>query len=76
MSSSDHSPEWEVAQATRWAVRWRELEREAFTIAGAMTDPEARRHTLLIAESYKLLGERAKERSVRLARLASHMKKR
>jgi hypothetical protein len=76
MSSDDQSPEWEVAQATRWAVRWRELEREALTTAGAMTDREARRHTLLIVESYKLLGERAKERSVRLARLASHMKKR
>jgi len=34
-----------------------------------MRDPEARRHMLFIA------AERAKERSERLARLASHMKK-
>jgi hypothetical protein len=41
-----------------------------------MTDPEARQHTLSIAEAYRLLGERAKEHSVRLARLTGHMKKR
>jgi hypothetical protein len=33
-----------------------------------MRDPEARRHTLFIAEAYRLLAERAKERSERLAR--------
>jgi len=32
-----------------------------------MGDPEARAHMLFIAEAYKLLAERAKERSERLA---------
>jgi hypothetical protein len=52
------------------------LQKEAKEIAGAMGDPTARRHMLFIAEAYRLLAERAKERSVQLARLASHMKKR
>jgi len=51
------------------------LQNEALKVAGAMRDPEARRHMLLIAKGYRLLAERAKERSERLARHASHMKK-
>jgi hypothetical protein len=68
--------EREIAQATRWVLKWRMLLKEATEIAGAMGDPQARRHMLFIAEAYRLLAERAKERSVQLARLASHMKKR
>ena len=68
--------ERDAADAAKWAARWHEFEREAIDLAGAMTDPDARRHMLFIAESYRLLAERAKERSERLARLASHMKKR
>jgi hypothetical protein len=41
-----------------------------------MRDPDARRHMLSIAKAYRLLAERAEERSQLLARLASHMKKR
>jgi hypothetical protein len=67
--------EREIAQAARWAVKWRMLQNEALEVAGAMRDPEARRHMLFIAEAYRLLAERAKERSVRLARLAMHMKR-
>jgi hypothetical protein len=68
--------EREIAQAARWALRWRMLQNEAQDVAGAMRDPEARRHMLFIAEAYRLLAERAHERSVRLARHATHVKKR
>jgi hypothetical protein len=51
------------------------LEKEATEVAGAMGDTEARRDMLFIAKAYRLLAERAMERSMRLARLASHMKK-
>src|SRR4029450_4894109 len=60
--------EREIAQAARWAVWWRMLQNEALEVAGAMRDREARRHMLFIAEAYRLLAERANERSVRLAR--------
>ena len=66
--------EREIAQAARWVVKWRMLQNEALEVAGAMRDPEARRHMLFIAEAYKLLAERSKERSERLAKHASHMK--
>ena len=64
--SDDYIPERDAAQAARWAVKWRDLAEEALAVADAMSDPEARRHMLFIAEAYKLLAERAKERSVRL----------
>ena len=48
------------------AVKWRDLAEEALAVAETMRDPEARRHTLFIAEAYKVLAEKAKERSVRL----------
>jgi hypothetical protein len=67
--------EREIAQAARWAVKWRMLQNEALEVAGAMRDLEARRHMLFIAEAYRLLAERAKERGDRLARLASHKKR-
>ena len=75
MSRDFKQIEREIAQAARWAVKWRMLQNEALKVAGAMRDPEARRHMLLIAKGYRLLAERAKERSERLARHASHMKK-
>jgi hypothetical protein len=67
--------ELEIAQTARWYVKWRKLQKEAAEIAGTMSDLEARRHMLFIAEAYRLLAGRAMERSVQLARLASHMKK-
>jgi hypothetical protein len=76
MSRDFRQIEREVAQAARWAVKWQMLQNEALEVAGAMRDPEARRHMLFIAEAYRLLAERANEPSARLARLASHMKKR
>jgi hypothetical protein len=64
--SDDYIPEKDAAQAARWAAKWRDLAEEALAVAETMGDPEARRHMLFIAEAYKLLAERAKERSVRL----------
>ena len=32
----------EIAQAARWAVKWRMLQNEALEVAGAVRDPEAR----------------------------------
>jgi hypothetical protein len=64
--SDDYIPDRDAAQAARSAVKWRDLAEEALAFAETMGDPEARRHTLFIAEAYKLLAERAKERSVRL----------
>ena len=55
MSRDFKQIEREIAQAARWAVRWRMLQNEALEVAGAMRDPEARRHMLLIAEAYRLL---------------------
>ena len=75
MSRDLRQIEREIAQAARWYAKWRTLQKEAAEVAGAMGDPEARRHMLFIAKAYKLLAERAMERSMQLARLASHMKK-
>jgi hypothetical protein len=75
MSRDFKQIEREYAQAARWAVKWRMLQNEALEVAGAMREPEARRHMLFIAEAYRLLAERAQERSKRLARHASHLKK-
>jgi hypothetical protein len=45
------------------AVRWRERELDARTLANRMTDPEPKRIMLFIAEGYKLLRERAEFRA-------------
>ena len=59
--------DWDdVTLATRWGAQWRELQREAFEIALAMSDANAQRHMLFVAESYALLAERAEERKKRL----------
>lgn len=68
--SDDEDPEREARQAARWATKWRLLEREALVIAEAMRNPEAQRHMLFIAEAYRVLAERARERSERSAALA------
>lgn len=44
------------------AERWRKLAVEAREIADAMTDPDAKRVMLFIAQGYKLLAERAEAR--------------
>ena len=75
MSRDFKQIEREFAQSARWAVKWRMLQNEALEVAGAMREPEARRHMLFIAEAYRLLAERTQERSKRLARHASHLKK-
>ena len=51
MSADDHDAE-----------RWRKLAAEARAIAETMTDPEAQRVMLFIAERYRLLAERAEAR--------------
>jgi plasmid stability protein len=48
----------------RDAEHWRKLEAETRTIARTMTDPEARRIMLFIAEAYKLLADRAELRNI------------
>ena len=44
------------------AERWRTLAAEALAVAETMTDPEAQRVMLFIAEGYRLLAERAEAR--------------
>jgi hypothetical protein len=75
MSRDFRQIEREIAQAARWALKWRTLQNEALEIVGAMGDQEARQHMLFVAKAYRVLAERATERSERLARLTSHMKK-
>jgi hypothetical protein len=76
MSRDLKQTEREIAQAARWYAKWRTLQTEATEVAGAMGDTETRRDMLFIAEAYRLLAERAMERSMRLAKLAGHIKKR
>ena len=61
----------DAMHAGRWVEQWRELQREAFEIALQMSDANAQRHMLFVAESYALLAERAEERRKRLAMLAN-----
>src|SRR5262245_6644290 len=68
--------EREIAQAARWAVKWRMLQKEAIQIASGMGDPEARQQMLFISDCYQPLAERAEERSERLVAFRRHMKKR
>jgi hypothetical protein len=56
----------DAALAARWVAQWRELQKEALDIALAMSDANAQRHMLFVAESYALLAERAEERRKRL----------
>jgi hypothetical protein len=59
----------DLAQAARWAQRWRQLASEALDVARAMTDPQARRYMRFLSESYRLLAERAELRKKWLADL-------
>jgi hypothetical protein len=61
----------DVTPATRWGAQWRELQREAFEIALEMSDANAQRHMLFVAESYALLAERTEERRKRLLALTA-----
>ena len=70
MAADYRNAEEDSALAARWAVRWRELEREALEVGRAMADPAAKRYMLFISESYRLLAERAETRMQRLAALA------
>jgi hypothetical protein len=67
--------EREIAQAARWAVKWRMLEEEALEVASAMRNLEARRQMLFISEAYRLLAERAEERRERLVAYAAAVKR-
>jgi hypothetical protein len=67
--------EREIAQAARWVVKWRMLQKEAVKIACGMGDPEARRQMLFISEGYRLLAERAEERRERLVAYAAAVKR-
>ena len=64
----------DAVHAARWVAQGRELQREAFDIAFEMTDTDARRHMLFVAESYALLAERAQERRKRLEAIAEARK--
>ena len=70
--------EGEIAQAARWAVKWRLLQNEALGIAGAMRDPEARSICCPLLKAYRLLAEPGRRSNAEhdWLELASHMKKR
>ena len=59
--------QWDWLDAALWAGKWRDLEKEALDIANGMTDLEAQRHMVFVAESYGLLAERAEARRDHLA---------
>jgi len=75
MSRDIREIELEIAQAARWAAKWRKLEEEALEVASVMRDPEARRQMQFISEGYRLLAERAEERRERLAARAAAIKR-
>jgi hypothetical protein len=58
--------EREIAQAARWALKWRLRQREAIGVARGMVDPEARHQMLFISACYQCLTERAEQRRERL----------
>jgi hypothetical protein len=61
LGALSENAEQDIAQAARWAARWRELEREALQ-GRVRADPEAQRYMLFISEGYRLLAERAESR--------------
>jgi len=67
--------EREIAQAERWAVKWRMLQKEAIQVAGGMGDTEARQQMLFISDGYQLLAERAEDRRERLVAHAGAIKR-
>ena len=62
LGALSENAEQNIAQAARWAARWRELERETLEVASVMADREAQRYMLFISEGYRLLAERAESR--------------
>ena len=75
MSRDISQIEREIAQAARWAVKWRMLQKEAIEVTGGMRDPEARHHMLFVSEGYRLLAERAEERRERLVAYTAAVKR-
>jgi len=64
--------DWDdVVHTARWVAQWRELQREAFDVALNMSDANAQRYMLFVAESYALLAERAEGERKRLAIIAN-----
>jgi hypothetical protein len=55
-----------IARAALWAIRWRELELEAFEVTRSLSDPEAKRHMLFVSEYFGSLAERADKHKERL----------
>ena len=77
MSRDIREIEREIAQAARWAVKWRMLQKEAIQFASGMGDPEVRQNMLFISDCYQRLGRacRGTQRE-RLVAFKRHMKKR
>src|SRR5215510_5643208 len=67
--------ERDIAQAARWAVKWRMLQKEIIELAGGMGDPEARHQMLFIADCYQRLAERTEERREQLVAHAAAVKR-
>jgi len=67
--------EREIAQAARWAVEWRMLQREAIEVARGMRDPDARHQMLFISDCYQLLAERTERSRERLVAYAAAIKR-
>jgi hypothetical protein len=60
-----------IARAALWAIRWRELELEAFEVTRSLSDPEAKRHMLFVSEYFGSLAERADKHKERLVAVAA-----
>ena len=67
--------ERQIAQAARWAVKWRMLQKEAIQVADGMGDPEVRQQMLFISDCYQRLAERAEERRGRLIAYTAAIKR-
>jgi len=67
--------ERDIARAALWAVRWRELELEAFEVTRSLSDPEAKRHMLFVSEYFGSLAERADKHKDRLVAVAVEEKR-
>jgi hypothetical protein len=63
-----------IARAALWAIRWRELELEAFEVTRSLSDPEAKRHMLFVSEYFGSLAERADKHKERLVADAAEEK--
>jgi hypothetical protein len=75
MSRDIKEIEREIAQAARWAVEWRMLQKEAIEIGRGMRDPEARHQMLFISDCYRLLAERTEKIRERWVAYAAAIKR-